>query len=104
MEKLNFNDCTLYISARSPFARRVKLALLENKITFEQKILNVFEPQPELTSLNPLSRVPVVKLKDGQVLIDSNLILQEFYLSHGKFPSAPRDFTTRGLQSMDGDR
>jgi len=76
---IDFKNSTLFISARSPFARRVRLAFLEHGIKFEEKLLDVFKPNPELTKMNPLSRVPTLQLKSGNVLIDSNLILEVFY-------------------------
>ena len=57
---VDFQDSVLYISARSPFARRVRLALLENKIRFSEKVFDVFNPLPELITVNPLARVPAL--------------------------------------------
>src|SRR4051812_41289220 len=74
-----FNGSTLLISARSPFARRVRLAFFEHDVKFTEKIYNVFEQNADLTKLNPLSRVPTLLLPTGETLIDSNLILQFFY-------------------------
>jgi glutathione S-transferase len=77
-----FQGCSLFISARSPFARRVRVAFYENGIEFTEKTLDVFQPNPELWKANPLARVPAVILKNGQVLIDSNLILEVLYGTH----------------------
>lgn len=79
MRPINFNESVLYISLRSPFARRVRLAFLESGISFEEKVFDVFKPTSELLAVNPLARVPVLKLQSGQVLIDSNFILEAFY-------------------------
>lgn len=65
----------LLISARSPFARRVRLALLESGIEFEAQIFDVFKPTAELLAKNPLARVPTLVTKDGQAIIESSLIL-----------------------------
>jgi glutathione S-transferase len=92
---IDFHGATLFISLRSPFARRVRLAFLEHGIPFDEKILNVFETNPELKALNPLSRVPVCLLRDGNTLIDSQFILQVFYEMHSQSPLKPR---------TDGDR
>ena len=77
--QIDFNDSVLFISARSPFARRVRLAFLENGIRFEERIVDVFHPTAELLEKNPLARVPTLVLKSGKVVIDSNLILQLLY-------------------------
>jgi glutathione S-transferase len=74
-----FDGCTLYVSARSPFARRVRLALREHGIRHEEKVVDVFQPTPELFQANPLGRVPAVRLANGQRIVDSYAILGAFY-------------------------
>lgn len=74
-----FNHSTLFISPRSPFARRVRLALLEHEIEFEERVLDVLKKNPELEKINPLRRVPTLVLRTGEVLIDSSVILSVFY-------------------------
>lgn len=74
-----FQNSTLYMSLRSPFARRVRLALLENGVSFKEVVCDVFHPTEELLRVNPLARVPAVKLASGDVIIDSNYILNLFY-------------------------
>jgi glutathione S-transferase len=85
---MKFNQCELFISPRSPFARRVRLALLENKIAYREIICDVFKPTAELLSANPLVRVPVLRLASGEILIDSNLILQALYETLAVKPEA----------------
>jgi glutathione S-transferase len=89
MDSTIFHDSILSISLRSPFARRVRLAFWENKIPFTEKVYDVFQSNPALTAVNPLSRVPALQLKSGEVLIDSNLILQAFYET-GDRPLTPK--------------
>jgi glutathione S-transferase len=76
---LNFEDSTLLISARSPFARRVRLAFREAGLKYTEKTVDVLKPTPELLELNPLSRVPTLLFKSGGVLVDSSVILESFY-------------------------
>jgi glutathione S-transferase len=92
MSSLNFQHALLYMTPRSPFARRVRLAFLEHQIAFEEKSVDVFHPEPELLALNPLGRIPIVKLKSGQILIDSTQILSFFYESH------PTTFVPKSLE------
>lgn len=80
-----FENCTLFASARSPFARRVRLAFLETGLPFQLKLLDVLKPNAELITINPLGRVPTVVLESGDVLVESNLILQAYYR---KYPSS----------------
>ena len=77
--KCDINDSRLLISARSPFARRVRLAFLENSIRYEERIMDVFHPTEELLNLNPLGRVPILVLKSGETIIDSSFILKLLY-------------------------
>ena len=79
MKHHRFENSLLSISLRSPFARRVRIAFLEHHLTFQEKVHDVFRPTPDLLEINPLGRVPALQLSDGQILIDSDLILQSFY-------------------------
>jgi glutathione S-transferase len=81
---IDFNHSRLFISLRSPFARRVRLAFNEHGINFKEEVVDVFKPTPELTLRNPLSRVPTLEFSDERVLVDSNIILQAFYDSSYK--------------------
>ena len=79
MEQIDFNHCTVFISARSPFARRVRITLLEHGVPFQEKVFDVLNPTAELLGANPLARVPAIVLSNGKTLIDSNFILPAFY-------------------------
>ncbi|MFZ9595758.1 MAG: glutathione S-transferase family protein [Bdellovibrionia bacterium] len=74
-----FQDSELFTSLRSPFARRVRLAFFEHQIPFQEVLCDVFRPSAELIEVNPLARVPALRLASGEILVDSHLILQEFY-------------------------
>jgi glutathione S-transferase len=78
---IDFDGSILFISARSPFARRVRLALREHGVSYEERVFDVFHPTAELIATNPLRRVPALVLRSGATLIDSHLILQTFYQS-----------------------
>ena len=75
---------TFYYHPLSPIARRVWLALLEKKIEFAGKIVDLRGEQnkPEFLALNPFHHVPVI-VDDGWKLIESLAILE--YLE-GKYP------------------
>lgn len=59
----------------SPFVRRVAVSLHVLGIPFERKLLSVFSNADEMRAFNPLVRVPVLVLDDGECLIDSGAIL-----------------------------
>lgn len=61
----------------STFGRRVKIALLEKNIPFEEVVVDLARRQqrtPEYLALNPYSRVPTLE-DDGFVLYESSAIL-----------------------------
>lgn len=76
---ISFDGSTLFTSPRSPFGRRVRLALIEAGVTYQEKIVDVFKLTDEFLAVNPLGRVPALALSDGKVLVDSNLILMALY-------------------------
>lgn len=82
---------TLYMSLRSPFARRVRLALevLAQSglgLSYSTETIDVFNPPAWYSGINPLSRVPVLKTPEGELIIDSWQILN--YLQ-ARDPSHP---------------
>ena len=74
----------LFISLRSPFARRVRIALHRFSIPFEAVELNVFEPTDEFLSANPLGLVPVLEIQETHSFMpDSSTILEYLHENHG---------------------
>jgi glutathione S-transferase len=59
----------------SPYTRRVAISLKLAAVDFEHVRLSVFADGEEMRKLNPLGRIPVLALEDGEVLIDSGAIL-----------------------------
>jgi glutathione S-transferase len=59
----------------SPFARRVGAALISLGVDFEHEPLNGYADPVRIDSLNPVGRVPVLVLDDGERLVDSWVIL-----------------------------
>lgn len=72
----------LYASAASSFARKIRVMLIEKNISHEVEMVNLWEPN-ELQKINPIGKVPSLKLDDGRVLISSPLIAD--YLD-GRYP------------------
>ena len=63
----------------SPYVRRVAVCLQLQGINYEHLPLSVFRNMDAVREINPVIKVPTLVLDDGQVLMDSTLILQ--YLS-----------------------
>lgn len=59
----------------SPFVRRVGIALTLYGLPFRQEPWSVFGDADKIRPANPLTRVPVLVLADGESLIDSHMIL-----------------------------
>lgn len=59
----------------SPFTRRVVLSLRVLGLPFERLELGTATHADEIRAINPLGRVPAVRLDDGTVLIESGAIL-----------------------------
>lgn len=68
----------LYISTSSPYARKVRLLILQKGLQqyIEEVVLNPFDSRSEIILINPLGKVPVLVLNDTKVLFDSPLICQ----------------------------
>jgi len=60
----------------SPYVRRVAISLQLLGIGFEHQSLSVFGGFDEFQRINPLVKAPTLICDDGDVLIDSTLILQ----------------------------
>ena len=60
----------------SPYVRRVAISLQLLGIRFEHQPLSVFAGFEEFRAMNPLVKAPTLVFDDGEMLIDSSLILQ----------------------------
>jgi glutathione S-transferase len=59
----------------SPFVRRVAIALRLYGMAYEHRAWSVFAQSDEIAAYNPLKRAPTFILDDGEVLIESSVIL-----------------------------
>ena len=68
----------LYSSTSSPYARKVRLLILEKGLQqlIAEVVVNPFDNRAELLPINPLGKIPVLVLNDAEVLFDSPLICQ----------------------------
>ena len=71
----------LFYSAGSPFARIVRIALLETGLdekTIKQDISRqrLYSAESDVLAVNPVGRVPTLVLDDGTILTEANLILR----------------------------
>jgi glutathione S-transferase len=71
----------------SPYVRRVAVSMRLQGFSFEHVALSVFRHQDEMRKINPLLKVPMLVLENGERLIESTFILD--YLD-GQAPAGRR--------------
>ncbi len=60
----------------SPFARKVRVALIEKGMPFESIIDAPWNADSKASSMNPLGKVPALEIGKGEVLYDSKVIIE----------------------------
>jgi len=60
----------------SPYARKVRIALIEKGISFELMTELPWNPGSAAPNFNPLGKIPVLVLDDGRVVHDSKVIVE----------------------------
>lgn len=81
----------LYMTYRSPFARKVRVALLEKQIPFDEIIVDLAHKSPEFLKANPAGSVPALTIPEGLTITDSTLILHYLEETYPKTPLVPKD-------------
>jgi glutathione S-transferase len=82
----------LFHSLTSPYARKVRVLLLEKQLNVES--VNVADSGRGASEHNPLGKVPTLVLDDGTVLFDSRVIteaLDALYPTPQLIPTPPRE-------------
>ena len=59
----------------SPFVRRVAVTLQHYDIPFKRRVISVYGDFERMLAVNPLGKVPALLLDSGEVLVDSQMIL-----------------------------
>jgi glutathione S-transferase len=73
----------LFLTPRSPFARRICLALRRLELPVVETECDVFADSPRLLAVNPLGMVPAMRTPSGENLFDSSAILEYLDEVHG---------------------
>jgi glutathione S-transferase len=66
----------LVASLTSPFARKVRVVLAEKRLAFELVEESAWTPTTTVPRFNPLNKVPVLVLDDGESIYDSAVITE----------------------------
>jgi glutathione S-transferase len=68
-------DMQLIGYLESPFVRRVAISARFLGVPFDHRELSIFNDYDEFRAINPMVKVPTLLLDDGQILVDSTLII-----------------------------
>lgn len=85
----------LIASLTSPFARKVRMVLLEKNIPCELVVDIPWNAETRVPLFNPLGKVPVLALADGSTLFDSRVIaeyLEQLVPQHNLIPREPEHY------------
>jgi glutathione S-transferase len=71
---------TLHWSPRSPYVRKVMIALhemgLQDRVTIVRTVAGGTTPHWELMKVNPVGKIPTLELEDGTAIYDSPVIIE----------------------------
>lgn len=71
---------TLHWSPRSPYVRKVTIALhemgLQDRVQIVRTVAGGTLPHWELMKINPIGKIPTLELEDGTVIYDSPVIIE----------------------------
>ena len=93
----------LYDGGKAPNPRRVRIFLAEKGVEVPMKPVNMGELEhrsDEITSLNPLQRLPVLELDDSTILTESVAICRYFEALHPDPPLMGHDALDRAVVEM----
>ena len=80
----------------SPFVRRVAITMQVLGIDYQYRPLSIFESFDEFRSVHPLVKAPTLVCDDGEMLVDSTLIIDYLELLVGPEKSLmPKDASAR---------
>lgn len=73
----------LYYSPTSPYVRKVSAVAVELGIELETETVAVHAFPSDYGRVNPVNRVPALRLDDGSMLFDSRVICEYLDVAHG---------------------
>ena len=81
----------LYSTPTSPYARKVRIALLEKNIHCDIENVDLRDPEHAGKDQTPLGKIPVLLCNDGEAIYDSAVILHYLELFHPEPALLPAD-------------
>lgn len=88
-------NITMYCTLRSPYARKVRIILMEKSLSYNLKEIDLFNKPNSFLNLSPIGKVPVLIDENGTVIWDSTLIveyLDEKYPTPRFYPHASQEY------------
>jgi glutathione S-transferase len=89
----------LHYSPRSPFVRKVMVFIHEvglvERVEKVRSVTSMLKPNLELMQFNPWSKIPTFIADDGQVLFDSDVIMEYLDTQHAGAKLHPQDAAWR---------
>lgn len=86
---------TLLSATPSPYARKVRIALIEKAIPFTLKTEVPWDATTETPKYNPLEKLPVLITDSGESVYESRFILEWLEARHPSPPMLPDDLEGR---------
>lgn len=73
----------LFINTTSPFARLVRIALIEKGLDGgDEQVVNAWQDDPDLLNVNTAARVPVLVTDEGMAISESLLVILRLEQTH----------------------
>jgi len=66
----------LYFSPTSPYVRKVSVTASELGVPLEIETVLIHDPRSDFGRINPVHRIPALRLDDGSVMFDSRVICE----------------------------
>lgn len=89
----------LYASATSPYARKVRIALIELGVADRVEIVPTAPTEdPAFRAINPLGKIPALRRSDGAVIYDSLVIVDWLEQAFGDGALIPREAEARNAE------
>ena len=82
----------LIVATPSPFARKVRVAMLEKGVAFDVEVDNPWNPGSQAGRHNPLGKIPVLMTPEDGAIFDSKVIveyLEAKWPAQALLPAAP---------------
>jgi glutathione S-transferase len=79
----------------SPYVRRVAISLQFLELPFEHQSLSVFSTFDKFKDINPVVKAPTLICDDGDILIDSTLIIEYAEVLSGNKSLIPKDISLK---------